>query len=156
MERGYLVVNFRRMAHPNRRKLMDSRTINEHYAEIGAELIEKEEALESIRESGATIIYLSSEHKKTGNGKVVKAQCEKISDKYKWGIPCDFTITVFEPNCEGMTEEQMKMLIFHELLHVKIGYKDDGTETYGINPHDLEDFKLIIDRFGTDWAEVKE
>ena len=82
---------------------MDSRTINEHYAEIGAELIENEEALESIRESGATIIYLSSEHKKTGNGKVVKAQCEKISDKYKWGIPCDFTITVFEPNCEGMT-----------------------------------------------------
>ena len=39
---------------------MDSRTINEHYAEIGAELIENEEALESIRESGATIIYLSS------------------------------------------------------------------------------------------------
>ena len=93
---------------------------------------------------------------KLPNGKVVKAQCEKISDKYKWGIPCDFTITVFEPNCEGMTEEQMKMLIFHELLHVKISYKDDGTETYGINPHDLEDFKLIIDRFGTDWAEVKE
>lgn len=56
---------------------MDSRTINEHYAEIGAELIENEEALESIRESGATIIYLSSEYKKTGNGKVVKAQCEK-------------------------------------------------------------------------------
>ena len=52
---------------------MDSRTINEHYAEIGAELIENEEALESIRESGATIIYLSSEYKKTGNGKVVKA-----------------------------------------------------------------------------------
>lgn len=135
---------------------MDSRTINEHYAEIGAELIKTEEALESIRNSTATIVYLSSEHKKAGNGKVVKAQCEKISDKYKWGIPCDFTITVFEPNCEGMTEEQMKMLIFHELLHVKISYKDDGTEVFGTNPHDLEDFKLIIDRFGTEWAEVKE
>ena len=135
---------------------MDKRVINEHYAEIGQELIQTEPALEHILNSNASIAYLSSEHKKTGNGKIVKAQCEKISDKYKWGIPCDFTITVFEPNCEGMTEEQMKMLIFHELLHVKISYKDDGTEVFGTNPHDLEDFKLIIDRFGTEWAEVKE
>lgn len=133
---------------------MDSRTINEEYAAIGAELIEEEEALIDIANSEAQIIYLSSTHKKTASGKVVKAECEKISDKYKWGIPCDYTITVFEPNCEGMTAEQMKILIFHELLHIKIDFKDDGTETYGINPHDLEDFKLIIDRFGTDWSAV--
>ena len=133
---------------------MDSRTINEHYAEIGRELIESEEALVDIANSTATIIYLSSEHKKTSSGKVVKAECEKISDKYKWGIPCDFTITVFEPNCEGMTEEQMRILLFHELLHIKVEFRDDGTESFGINPHDLEDFKLIIDRFGTDWSKV--
>ena len=35
---------------------MDSRTINEHYAEIGAELIEKEEALE-VEEITTTKIY---------------------------------------------------------------------------------------------------
>ena len=133
---------------------MDSRTINEHYAEIGRELIESEEALVDIANSTATIIYLSSEHKKTSSGKVVKAECEKISDKYKCGIPCDFTITVFEPNCEGMTEEQMRILLFHELLHIKVEFRDDGTESFGINPHDLEDFKEIIDRYGTDWSKV--
>ena len=135
---------------------MDSRTISEHYAEIGADLIATEDALVDIANSGATIIYLSSEHKKMSSGKAVHAECEKISDKYKWGIPCDFTITVFEPNVEGFTEDQIRTLIFHELLHVKIDFNEDGTESYGINPHDLEDFKLIIDRFGTDWSKVDE
>lgn len=133
---------------------MDSRTINEHYAEIGRELIETEDVLVDIANSTATIIYLSSEHKKTATGKIVKAECEKVSEKYKWGIPCDYTITVFEPNCEGMTEDQIKILLLHELLHIKIEFKDDGTESFGINPHDLEDFKYIVDRYGTDWSKV--
>lgn len=135
---------------------MDNRTINEHYAEIGMDLIQTEDALVDIANSQATIIYLSSEHKKVASGKKVLGQCEKVADKYKWGIPCDFTITVFEPNVEGMTEEQLRMLIFHELLHVGIEYNADGTETYSVKPHDLEDFKLIIDRFGTDWSKVDE
>lgn len=135
---------------------MDNRTINEHYAEIGMDLIQTEDALVDIANSQATIIYLSSEHKKVVSGKKVLGQCEKVADKYKWGIPCDFTITVFEPNVEGMSEEQLRMLIFHELLHVGIEYNADGTETYSVRPHDLEDFKLIIDRFGTDWSKVDE
>ena len=133
---------------------MDSRKINEHYAEIGKELIETEDALVDIANSNATIIYLSSEHKKTAGGKIIHAECEKISEKYKWGIPCDFTITVFEPNIEGFSEEQLRILIFHELLHVKIDFKEDGSEGYSTNPHDLEDFKLIIDRYGTEWDKV--
>jgi hypothetical protein len=135
---------------------MDNRTINEHYAEIGNDLIQTEDALVDIANSQATIIYLSSEHKKVASGKKVLGQCEKVADKYKWGIPCDFTITIFEPNVEGMSEEQLRMLIFHELLHVGIEYNADGTETYSVNPHDLEDFKLIIDRFGTDWSKTDE
>lgn len=130
---------------------MDNRIINEKYADIAAELIENEEALEHIKNSQATITYLSSEKKKVADGKITFAQCEKVPDKYKWGIPCDFTITVFEPNVENFTDEQIKILLFHELLHVGITLKD-GKEYYSTLPHDLEDFKLIIDRFGTDWA----
>lgn len=120
------------------------------------ELIQSEDALVDIANSQATIIFLSSEHKKVSSGKKILGQCEKVADKYKWGIPCDFTITVFEPNVIGFTEEQLRILIFHELLHVGIEYNADGTETYSIKPHDLEDFKLIIDRFGTDWSKVDE
>lgn len=132
---------------------MDSRQINEHYAEIAKELIETEPALAYIKESAATIIYLSSEHEKKGDGKKILGQCEKIQEKYKWSIPCDFTITLFEPNIEHLNDEQIKVVIFHELLHVGIKPNADGTEDYSIRPHDLEDFRLIIERFGVDWAD---
>ena len=133
---------------------MDKREINERYAEIGAELVKKEPELEHIRNSQATIVYLSSDHKKAHDGKKIFAQCERVPEKYKWSVPCDFTITVFEPNVEGFSDEQFKILLFHELLHVGITINDDGKEVYSCLPHDLEDFKLIIDRFGTDWAKV--
>ena len=132
---------------------MDKRTINEHYAEIGQELIDTEDVLVDIANSQATIIYLSSEHKKRENGKIILGQCERVADKYKWGIPCDFTITIFEPNIEGLTEEQLRILILHELLHVGVEFSNDGTEKYSVKPHDLEDFKLIIDRYGTEWSK---
>lgn len=133
---------------------MDTRTLNEKYAEIGAKLIEEEDALIDIANSQATIVYLSSEHKKMTAGKTVFAQCEKVAEKYKWGIPADFTVTVFEPNVEGFSDEQLRILIFHELLHIGIEFNEDGSESYTIKPHDLEDFKLIIDRFGTDWSVI--
>lgn len=132
---------------------MDNRQINERYTEIGKELIKNEDALINIVNSQATIIFLSSEHKKMASGKKILGQCEKVADKYKWGIPCDFTITVFEPNVEGLTEEQLRILLFHELLHVGIEFMSDGSEKYSVIEHDLEDFKLIIDRFGTDWSK---
>lgn len=135
---------------------MDARTINEEYTRVGMELIQEEDALVDIANSQAQIIFLSSPHKKTGKGKIIHAECEKISEKYKWGIPCDFTITVFEPNCEGFTDEQIKILLFHELMHVGVEFNPDGSETYSVKPHDLEDFKLIIDRYGTEWDKVDE
>jgi hypothetical protein len=135
---------------------MDTRRINEEYTAIGNDLIQTEDALQHIRNSNVQIIYLSSEHKKTGSHKIIHAQCEKVAEKYKWGIPCDFTITVFEPNVVDFTDEQIRILIFHELLHIGIEVDDDGEEHYSCVPHDLEDFKLIIDRFGTEWDKVEE
>ena len=134
--------------------MSDKRRISEEYAKIGAELIECEDILIDIRNSQATIIYLSSDYAKTDKGKAVLGQCERIQDKYKWGIPADFTITLFEPNIEGKSPEVIRRIIFHELLHVGIEFKDDSTESYSIRPHDIEDFKLLIDRWGTDWSEV--
>lgn len=128
---------------------MDARTINEEYTEIMEEVLEENPELEILRYADINIIVLSSTHSKKSKGKKVLGQCEKVQDKYKWGIPCDFTITFFEPNIIGMTYEQLKMLMFHELLHIGI-----DEDKYFIKPHDLEDFKLIIDKFGTDWAKV--
>lgn len=130
---------------------MDRRHISEEYTKIGQELITTEPALEELNEYGLTIIFLASDHEKKKGDKLVFGQCEKVSEKYKWGIPCDFTITVFEPNVEGFTDEQIKILLFHELLH--IGFSEKSGEPY-VKAHDLEDFKVIIDRYGTHWSEV--
>lgn len=136
---------------------MDIRHQNEEYAEIGNELIENEPILEELRLSDATIVYLSSEHEKTKDGMMVLGECEKIQEKYKWAIPCDFTITLFEPNIEGLSEEQIRIVILHELLHVGIRPNfNTGGEDYYVKPHDVEDFRYLIDTYGIDWSKPEE
>ena len=131
---------------------MENRTLNDKYSEIGQKLIDTEPSLEYIRDSEATIIYLSSDQEKKKSGRAVCGECEKVPSKYKWAVPCDFTITVFEPNVERFTEEQMEILILHELLHVGIE-KDGNEETYSIIPHDVEEFEDIIKRYGLHWND---
>lgn len=136
--------------------MADNRQINEKYAKMGAELIATEDALFNIRNSQATIVYLESDYEKTDKGRIVYGQCEKIADKYKWGIPADFTITLFTPNVADKSDEAIRRIIFHELLHVGIGVKKDGDEEYTILPHDFEDFKILIERWGVNYAEVDD
>lgn len=132
---------------------MDRRIISDEYTEIGQDLIDKEPELKDLKEAKISIIFLASEDEKKRVGKPVLGQCEKVSEKYKWGIPCDFTVTVFEPNVEDFTDEQIRIVLFHELLH--IGFNEKSGVPY-IRPHDLEDYKAIIDRYGTHWAEIKD
>ena len=134
--------------------MADNRQINEEYAKIGQKLIETEDALFDIRNSQATIIYLSSDLAKTDKDRLVLGQCERVQDKYRWSIPADFTITLFEPNIEGKSQEAIRRIIFHELLHVGIGTKNDGDERYYVRGHDFEDFKILVDRWGTDYANI--
>ena len=129
--------------------MADRRTISEYYTELAKQVIDTEERLEHLRMNDITIVYLESSHAKKSKGMKVCGQCEKVQEKNKWGIPADFTITIFAPNVMGMTEEQLKILLFHELLHI-------GMDHDSVTAHDLSDFKYIIDRFGVDWAEVKE
>lgn len=128
---------------------MDSRTVSEYYTEMAAELIKEEEELAYLRNPPITIMYLESTHKKKSGGGLVYGQCEKVAEKNKWGIPADFTITIFQPNTEGMTEAQLKILLFHELLHI-------GRDYDSVTPHDLNDFKYIVARYGADWAKVEK
>lgn len=135
---------------------MDFRQEREEYEAYARDLINTEPELEYIKNSQVRIGYLGSKHQKIANKKIIFAECEKVQDKNKWAMPYDFTITVFEPNTVYFTPEQKRILIFHELLHVGIE-KKKRQEKYYIVPHDLEDFKLIINKYGTDWnREVKE
>lgn len=134
---------------------MDKRSINEKYAEVARELIQTEPSLEPIRDSSVTIIYLSSEHEKKQGSKLIYGQCERVPEKYRWAVPADFTITIFEPNVERFTDHQIRILLLHELLHVGIE-KDGNEEVYSVRPHDVEDFREIIERYGMDWGDYDE
>ena len=131
---------------------MEIRQVNDKYTTIAEDLISYEPELAEIRESDVTIMYLSSDSEKKKAGKLVCGQCEKVPDKYKWAVPCDFTITLFEPNIERFTDEQIKILLYHELLHVGI-IRDGNEETYFCRPHDIEEFEDIISRYGLKWDE---
>lgn len=130
---------------------METRQVNEYYADIALDLIRANPSLEHLRDADVTICFLSSDLEKRSKRKTVYAECERVPDKYKWAVPCDFTITVFEPNVERFTADQMAILLCHELMH--IGVDVDGNErTYYLAPHDIEDFREIIERYGMDWA----
>lgn len=47
---------------------------------------------------------------------------------------------------------QEPALVYIKDSRVKITYLEE--ETYSVRKHDLEDFKEIIDRYGTDWASA--
>lgn len=135
---------------------MEVRELNKDYQKTAEELINTEPALEYIKFSRARIAYLQSDNtKKDGKDRVVHGECEKVAAKNRWAIDYDFTITLFYNNNIGMSEDQIRVLLFHELLHIGIDYRDDGSEVYSVRKHDLQDFKEIVDRYGVNWSEVK-
>lgn len=130
---------------------MEQRIVDEKLHELGTELINTDKSLDYIKNSNVQIAYLVSDNEKKSKRRLVFGECEKVPDKYKWAIPYDFTITVYSLNTERFTDEQMRILLLHELMH--IGIEVDGNEEhYYVVPHDVEDFKAIIDRFGLDWS----
>ena len=134
--------------------MAETRVPSERYGRLAREVIAEEGWLAPIARSDVRIAYLSSDAKKTSHGKVVFGQCEKVPDRYKWVVPYDFAIVIYEPNVVGFSEEQLRTLMLHELMHVGVFANEDGEEVYKVVPHDLEDFRSIVDRFGMNWASA--
>lgn len=132
--------------------MKDYRKLSEEYTEIGIELIRTEQELMHIKNSNVQIGFLNSPIMKRSKVLTTYAVCERVPDKYKWSIPFDFLITVFDQSVKDFTDDQIRILLFHELLHVGIE-EANGEEKYFTVPHDLEDFKLIVDKFGARWSE---
>lgn len=119
-------------------------TISEEYTELAMDVIQKHEDLHWILEDGVQVCCLASDKSKKKQNKVVAADCRKVAEIYKDFCPYDYLITVYEPNIARKSEKQMEILMYHELLHID----HDGK----LRAHDIDDFKKIIDEYGTDWA----
>ena len=99
---------------------------------------------------------MASDAEKSSGGRLVLGECIRAKDVYRDFCPYDFLIVIYEPNCQGLTEDQMHILIYHELLHIGVEEGRDGEPKYSIVPHDAEEFREVIQMFGIDWAERKE
>lgn len=127
---------------------------NKEYAKIGRRLIRNHPWLTDLKDSKAKIAFLESdEEKKKGKSKTVYADCNLVSKKYSWCCHYNFFIVVYAPNVIELNEEQIEILLLHELMHCGVGI--DGDEpSYHIVPHDVEDFKKIIEKYGIDWGDA--
>lgn len=124
------------------------------YEQIGKELIKSIPFLHYIKDCKIRIAYVTSDEvKEKSGGRIVYADCNKVDELVKLWCKYDFIIRIYEENVTGMSENQLKILLYHELLHV--GINDKTLEPkYICNPHDIEDFAEILDTFGVHWAEI--
>jgi hypothetical protein len=132
---------------------LENRAIREDYLEIAQEIIKTEKCLADVRNSSVSFVVLGSDSERKKKGKLLYGECERVPAKYSWIIPYDFTITIFEPNVERFTEDQIRILLLHELMHMGIE-KDGNEEKYFVVPHDVEDFSEILERYGVGWDDT--
>ena len=121
------------------------------YRNLGKRVIKLHSDLSWLKESKIRIGYVSSDYeKKLAGGRLVFAECRKVSDLYQAFIPYDFLIVVYYPNAALLDEEQMQILMYHELLHIGI----EASGKLYVVPHDIEDFYTVINQYGMGWARA--
>ena len=114
-------------------------------------IIKRTPDLADILYADVKFVVLKSDAEKKKGSRTVFAECVKIPDKDRWAKPFDFEIVVYEQNCDYFTDEQMDILLEHELRHIGIDFSDDEP-TFFIYPHDIEEFAAIMEKYGLNWA----
>ena len=115
---------------------------------LAIKILNRYSEFDFIKEWDVKIGYVISQERKRGE-KITYADCRKVPDVYKAYLPYDFIITFYENNTGFFNENQLKILMYHELRHIGMGEK--GLK---IVPHDIEDFSDILERYGLDWNKL--
>ena len=130
---------------------MEERQKNDIYREIGERVINSRLELVDVKQSTARIGYLESNKAKKKNGRQIFGECRRVKDSEKWCNPYDYEIIIYQPNVQELSEKQLEILIFHELLHIDISENKKGEEVFHVKSHDVAEFMCIINEFGLDW-----
>jgi hypothetical protein len=62
--------------------------------------------------------------------------------------PYDFVIWFAKDQWVYLSQHQKRALVDHELCHCRISYDKDGEQKLEIAKHDLEEFNVILERYG--------
>lgn len=120
--------------------------LSDEYQALGAEVLAKKRP--ELLELGISVGFVSCTKKKTkGRTHIVFGECKKTQDLYKVFCPYDFLIIIYDQNCAAFNDDQMRTLLWHELLHIEIPEKG---KPY-VRPHDVEEFDEIIQECGLRW-----
>jgi len=117
---------------------------------LGEAIVNRFPELQFINTYGIRIGYVLSYENKSGQ-KITFADCRKLGEVYKAYLPFDFIVTFYYFNTEMLNENQKKILMLHELKHIQITEKG-----LSVRPHDIEDFKDILERYGNEWNELNK
>lgn len=112
--------------------------------EIAEQLINSIEDLNHIDLLDIKVGYLYSDNEKKQRGNKVFADITQVAGLLSYYCDYHFIVTVYEPNVIDLTDAQIQVLIYHELLHIDSEGKLRG--------HDVQDFYTILDRYGLDWS----
>ena len=124
--------------------------IKEEYAERAERIMEAHPDLAWIKGMEVRIAFLASDKIKKSHGRPVLGECVKVGGIYKALLPYDFLIVIYEVNTEGLTDSQLDILFYHELLHIGINKKGDG---FTVRPHDIQEFQAVAEQYGAWWTE---
>ena len=124
---------------------------DKYLEKTGKKIIKKFEHLNFIDDYDLKIGFVRSYEKKSKSGKMVLGECKKVNEVYQAYIPYDFLIIVYDRNVFDLDENQIKVLLLHELMHITIGPQGPT-----IAPHDVEEFNYIINKLGIHWLDNQE
>lgn len=120
---------------------------SEEMEQLAREVIASDDRLAELGLCNIGFLYADFVKTSTG-GRIVNGDCERVTPKWRAMSGYDFVITFYKTSTL-MNEHQKRLLMFHELRHA--GF-NPGSGDRWIIPHDVEDFKDIIEHEGVDWA----
>lgn len=126
--------------------------IDEGLYNLALEVLEEREDLKPLAESGARICFLTSTEYKKTKRKIVFADTRIVKGVWTAFVPYDFIITFYIRHITQLDNEQLKILMWHELKHCGV----TSGEQFYIEPHDIEDFNKIIEEYGHRWADQRQ
>lgn len=123
--------------------------ISDDIRAIADDLIKNESVLQSADLGAAKIEYLLVFPQIS---KFVAGRCYRANKHVKFFNDIDYVIEISGELWHQLDEETMKLLILHELMHIKVEYNEKKqTYQFKLKDHDVKDFSYIISKYGIDW-----
>ena len=116
--------------------------------DLAEQIIDRYPELAFIRSFDIKVGYVRSFESKNNSGRATLADCRKVTGPYQAYLPFDFVITFYEPNLTMLTDNQRKVVMLHELMHITLTERG-----LAVKPHDIEDWENILSQYGLKWNQ---